>query len=51
VTTERGATVSIECPDDPQLSAYADGELVDRLPVRVTAEAGALTLLRPVSSD
>jgi diacylglycerol kinase (ATP) len=51
VTTARGATVSIECPDDPQLSAYADGELVGRLPVRVTAEAGALTLLRPVSSD
>jgi diacylglycerol kinase (ATP) len=43
VTTDRAASVIVECPD---INAYADGEFAVPLPVEVSAVSGALKVLR-----
>lgn len=47
VRTARAHTVTVSCPDDPEITAYADGEYVCRLPVEVSAVPKALKILRP----
>ncbi|PQD98105.1 diacylglycerol kinase [Mycobacterium sp. EPG1] len=50
VSTRRARTVTVECPENPEITAYADGEYVCPLPVRVSAVPDALTVLRPAGS-
>ncbi|WNG85708.1 diacylglycerol kinase [Mycobacterium sp. ITM-2016-00317] len=47
VSTERARTVTVDCPVNPEITAYADGEYVCPLPVEVTTVPAALKLLRP----
>ncbi len=47
VRTERARTITVDCPENPEITAYADGEYVCPLPVEVTAVPAALKLLRP----
>lgn len=44
VTTERARTITV---DSPGINAYADGDYVCPLPVEISAEPGALTILVP----
>jgi diacylglycerol kinase (ATP) len=49
VSFHEAATVSLEAPDRPDTIAYADGEIVGPLPLKVWVEAAALPMVVPVS--
>ncbi|BBX15946.1 diacylglycerol kinase [Mycolicibacterium duvalii] len=48
VRTARARVITVEVPGDFDINAYADGEYVCPLPVRISAVPAALKILRPV---
>jgi diacylglycerol kinase (ATP) len=49
VHTKRARTITVSCPENPEITAYADGEYVCPLPVVVSAVPKALKILRPAT--